>query len=61
MTVEQSLKAKLNELLRLRRQYLTIDADRAAIRADGNKVYRAFEKEFRASLKPGKSKADGRN
>jgi hypothetical protein len=55
MTVEQSLRQKFNEILKLRRAYLKADSQRTSIGKTGNRVFEAFKKEFGASLKAKKS------
>ena len=55
MTVEQSLTQRFNKILKLRRAYLQADSKRAEIVKTGNRVFEAFKKEFRASIKTKKA------
>ena len=55
MTVEQSLRQKFSEILKLRRAYIQADSKRAKIVKTGNQIFEAFKKEFGASLKAKKA------
>ncbi len=54
---ELKLKARMDELFRIRRQYLKVDADRNAVVKAGSKCFETFKREFRASLKPKRGQA----
>jgi hypothetical protein len=55
--IEVELKTYIDELFRIRRQYLKVDADREAAVNAGRKCFEAFKRRFRASLKPKRAKA----
>jgi hypothetical protein len=52
--IEESIRAKLNDLLAIRRQYMKATADRDEHRAAGNKIFDELTEEIRASVKPPK-------
>jgi hypothetical protein len=54
---ELKLKARMDELFRIRRQYLKADTDRKAVVKAGSKCFETFKREFRASLKPKRGRA----
>jgi hypothetical protein len=55
---ELKLKTRIDELFKIRRQYLKVDADRTAIVKAGKRCFETFKREFRSSLKPKRSKAE---
>lgn len=56
---ELKLKARIDELFKIRRQYLKVDADRTAVVKAGKRCFETFKREFRSSLKPKRGKAAG--
>jgi hypothetical protein len=57
LTVESKLRQRVEQLFTIRREFLKVDADRTALKKAGSKCYKAFEREFRYSLKPARAKA----
>lgn len=57
-TAELKLKRRIDELLVIRRQYLKADAGREAVIKAGRKCFETFKREFRASLKQKRGKAE---
>lgn len=54
---EKNLHEQLNGLFEIRRQFLKTSTDRQQVQTDGNKAYRKFVRDFRASLKVKRGKA----
>jgi plasmid maintenance system killer protein len=51
---ELSIKAKLEDLLAIRREYIKATADSQALKAEGNQLFEELRTELAVDLKPAK-------